>query len=104
MVTYKKFGREYTVPEEDAPLFPTRATRLTIAKRGRYIKRAAALLRAPPMPVAESPTFVYATKGTPVTERKRALRKREERNAGLRKSGRGGGGGGTEVAAAAAAQ
>jgi len=50
MVTYKKFGRKFVVPEEEAPESPTRQQRKVAAKRVNYFvnlgKRSALVLEA----------------------------------------------------------
>lgn len=47
-VTYKKFGRKYTVAPELAPTEPTRAQRKRAASTARFFARARALQQAPP--------------------------------------------------------
>jgi large subunit ribosomal protein L47 len=47
-VTYKKFGRKYTVEPERAPKEPTRAQRKRAASTQRFFARARALQQAPP--------------------------------------------------------
>lgn len=61
-VTYKKFGRKYTVqPGEDVP--STRASRKAASKKRRFFSRARDALAAPPTLPAENRGFAWATRG-----------------------------------------
>ncbi len=90
MVTYKKFGRKYTVTKEQESknlgdtLPPSQRKR--IINTGTYFKRIKQLNNAPLVPVPASPSYVYGTTGITVqTQRKQNEQKLYE-NAGLKKS------------------
>ena len=74
MVTFKKFGRKYTVPEEDAPTEPTRAQKKREAKNIRYFKGAAAKAASPPELPPSPPGFAFATTGKGPAPLKRVIR------------------------------
>ena len=63
MVTFKKFGRKYTLPEEDAPTAPTRAQRKRESKNARYFAGARARAAAPPQLPGVSAGYAWATEG-----------------------------------------
>ncbi len=63
MVTFKKFGRKYTVPEADAPATPTRAQRRSEAGSRAFFARARAAAAAPPVLAPPTPGFAFATAG-----------------------------------------
>ncbi len=63
MVSYKKWGRKYTVPAHLAPEKPTRAEKKRAARTSRYFARARAANDAPPTLPGPSPSFLYATTG-----------------------------------------
>jgi hypothetical protein len=63
MVTYKKFGRKYTVPEREAPTKPTQAERKRKARSAGYFASRKALLDAPLSLPKAGAKFVWATKG-----------------------------------------
>lgn len=62
-VTYKKFGRTYTVPIDQAPEKPTRQQKKVMAKTRKYFNKARAMTEAPPTLPSKSSAFVYATTG-----------------------------------------
>lgn len=61
-MTFKKFGRKYTVDEADAPP-PTRAAKKRNDKQRMFFARATATMAAPPKLPAENAGFVWATTG-----------------------------------------
>lgn len=63
LVTYKKFGRKYTVPEGKAPSKPTQAEKKRKARSAGYFASRKALLDAPPSLPRAGGKFVWATKG-----------------------------------------
>ena len=63
MVTFKKFGRKYTVRGDRAPEAPTRAQKKREAKTARFFGRAAARMDAPPTLPKPSAAYVWATTG-----------------------------------------
>jgi hypothetical protein len=99
-VTYKKFGRKYVVPADQAPEVPTAAERKRIASKGRYLKGLRALAQTPAAEPEASPGFLFATTA------KDAAKTREERaRKALERAGlaRGKEGAGAAAAGAAAA-
>ena len=73
MVTFKKFGRKYTVPPELAPQTPTRAQRKRSAATQRFFTRARTLQAAEPKLPSQNARFAFATQGV-VVAREQAAR------------------------------
>ena len=63
MVTFKKFGRKYTVPVENAPTEPTRAQKKREANNTRYFKGARAQAESPPQLPPSPPNYEWALTG-----------------------------------------
>ena len=63
MVTFKKFGRKYTVAPELAPTSPTRAQRKRSANTQRFFARARALQGAEPKLPPQNARYAFATRG-----------------------------------------
>jgi hypothetical protein len=68
MVTYKKFGRKYTVPEEEAPQEPTRQEMKRAARTSRYFTKARAMMNALPALAPKSAGMLWAKKAIPIQE------------------------------------
>jgi hypothetical protein len=101
-VTYKKFGRKYTVPADEAPEVPTAAQVKRIRSKGRYLSRIRALAQAAPTAPETSPGLVFATTGkTAATTREERARKNLERAGLVRAAAAGAGAGAAPTPASA---
>ena len=88
MVTYKKFGRKYTVPEEDAPTEPTRQELKRAARTSRYFTKARAMMNAPPALAPKSAGLLWAKNAIPVETSISTERNERFERAGLTKVSR----------------
>jgi ribosomal protein L29 len=86
MVTYKKFGRKYTVPEEDAPKEPTRQEIKRAARTSRYFTKARAMMNAPPALAPKSAGLLWAKNAVPIETSLAAERADRFSRAGLNSS------------------
>lgn len=62
-VTYKKYGRKYTVPAARAPEKPTAAQRKREARDAAFFARRSAMLKAEPTLAPPSAAYTWATQG-----------------------------------------
>ena len=83
MVTYKKFGRKYTIPQDQVTDNLPKSMKKRIANTGTYYKRIKQLNNAPPMPVQPSPSYIYGTTGVTSKEQKQKYQEIILKNAGL---------------------